>query len=742
MDFPFTLDKFQLDAINSINNDRNVLACIGTGSGKTVIAKYAIDYFLKQNKKVIYTSPIKSLSNQKYAEFKQDFPDLGIMTGDIKFNPEAKCVIMTTEILRNMLYKNNDCSNNDCSDIGCIIFDEVHYINNEDRGKVWEESIILLPNHILMVMLSATIKNPEKFSNWLNSIKDRQTDLIIKEDRVIPLTHYYYIDTDNSLLEVLSSNNVFNTINYDKVCKMLPICYNYKSIMGPFITFLKHKNLLPALFFSFSRKNCELYALSVQVPLLDHLEVAEIETIFELKMRSLDHSYSHMTQYHDIKKLLLKGIGIHHSGLVPVLKEIVEILFSKGLIKILFATETFAVGVNMPTKTVVFTELTKYDGKNGLRNLKTDEYLQMAGRAGRRGLDKIGTVIHLCLRDLLSRSEMVTIMVGSMPEIVSKFKLSYQFLLKAIYYKKDGTSIMDFIGSTLMEQENSDSIGSLIQECSNKNNKLLSIVYDKNILNEYIKIYEQLQLGNLLKIKQRKCLEKKLKEFDNVYFEIYNCIKDINNLNKHIILKQDYIKQTINNMLQMLQECDFISGDIDINEKCDYKNKILVKGLVAMEINECNEILFTEMIYSKLLDDLDVPMIVGIIGSFIDEKLDDEFTVPISFVNIIGKLENISVRLMDKEYVEINTNWKVNKEFVEIAYIWASGKSIQDIYKISSIYEGNFIKGIIKINKICESLINICSILQNDVLCKKVLQIESLLIRDIVNIESLYIKNY
>jgi superfamily II RNA helicase len=752
MQFPFKLDKFQLDSIDSINGGNNVLACIGTGSGKTVIAKYAISYFLNQGKKVIYTSPIKSLSNQKYAEFKKDFPDLnlGIMTGDIKFNPDADCVIMTTEILRNMLYKEDSLNLN----LGCVIFDEVHYINNPERGKVWEESIILLPEDITMVMLSATIKNPEKFANWLNAIKKKKTDLIIKEDRVIPLTHYFYNqnkenEEKETLIEILSSNNVFNGKNYDLILSNFnsnlkkSIKPNYKSLLNPFTTFLKTRNLLPALFFSFSRKNCELYGSSIHISLIDHLEQAQITKIFDTKMHSLDTKYDHMNQYHNTKELLLKGIGVHHSGLIPVLKEIIEILFSKGLIKVLFATETFAVGVNMPTKTVIFTELSKFDD-NGLRNLRTDEYMQMAGRAGRRGLDTIGTVIHLNLRnDLLDKNEIKNIMLGSMPEIISKFKLSYQFLLKSIYYKEEGKSIMNFIRNTLLDSENNIDAKNSIVKKEKIIEKLKLLKYDEDTLIDFIKTYKMANI-DLIKPKQKKQLNKKLAMFNPIYETIFKYKNEIDQIDNDIHYQTGYIQQTIINMIKMLIECGYLND----NDNYLYMDKtnITVKGLIAMEVNECNELIFTEIIYNGLLDKLDLTDIIGIIACFVSERekdgekgknkmqMDDKILVQVK--EISSKLENIEYN----NWITIDTDWMINTAFIEPAYMWGQGESILEIYKKIDIYEGNFIKNIIKINKICENIISICKILQNDGLCKKVMQIEQILIRDIVNVESLYIK--
>ena len=379
-DFGFELDDFQKHAIASIKKNENVLVTAHTGSGKTVPAIFGIADSLSKNKKIIYTSPIKSLSNKKLFELKQKFPDVGILTGDIKFNPDAQCVIMTTEILRNILYQSAS-QHIDITEVDKVIFDEVHYINDPDRGRVWEECIILMPKEITLIMLSATIDKADEFAKWVGNIKEKTTNLIPTHKRVVPLEHYIYNPESEHILNKIVTHDG-NFINYDLIKKEYNILHTSKMI-NPFIEFLKTRQLVPALFFVFSRKECEKLALSVQKTLVDSEEINEIDKIFNYELRNHKKTYENSPQYHLIHKLVLKGIAFHHSGLIPLLKEVIEILFAKGLIKILFATETFAVGVNMPTKTVIFTKLTKYSNKS-FRYLRTDEYLQIAGRDDKR----------------------------------------------------------------------------------------------------------------------------------------------------------------------------------------------------------------------------------------------------------------------------------------------------------------------------------------------------------------------
>lgn len=447
--FPYQLDTFQKNAINSIEQGNNVLACAHTGSGKTTIAEYAIALGLSKNKKIIYTSPIKTLSNQKYFDFSKQYESVGILTGDIKQNPDANILIMTTEILRNMLFRNNFIQ-----DLFCVIFDEVHYINDRDRGHVWEETLIMLPKDIQIIMLSATINNPEKLGKWIAS-KGKQVDMVKTNSRPVPLSHNIFYE--NELERIMDNNNNFNYNKYVEISNDMNK-YITKGKLRPvkqinnLVRYMEDRLMFPSIFFSYSRKRCEEYAKLIDIDIISHLEVREIRNIMDKYLTGMFKDYQKLGQTQQIYKLLVKGIGFHHSGLVHPLKELQEILFSKGLIKILFATETFAVGVNMPTKCVIFTETSKFDSNcNGFRNLNTAEYLQMAGRAGRRGKDTEGTVIFLPLKNMLKADEFKNMLTGSAVSIQSKLILNTKFLLKVV--QTDDYNLSNFLEKSLLGDE-------------------------------------------------------------------------------------------------------------------------------------------------------------------------------------------------------------------------------------------------------------------------------------------------
>ena len=458
--YTFPLDDFQTRAINAIGREENVLVTAKTGSGKTLVGEYQIWHSLKKGKRVFYTTPIKSLTNQKFHDLKQMYPSVGIMTGDIKFAPQSDIVVLTTEILRNLLYKRGSSTESlgitaalSLDDVDAIVFDEVHYINDPSRGKVWEECFILLPPSIRLVLLSATIDTPEPFAKWLAELKGIPMNLISTTHRVVPLYHKVGEDL------VMGPDNVFNRRVYETYLRGLQTqrnqlrkqreavrareegqpavpkdqrSHSFVYQLNEHISKLEDTQLLPALFFVFSRKNCVEYASKVTTSLVDSSESSAIKHILNFHL----HRYPDLKtlpQYYELEGLLLKGIAYHHSGLLPVLKEIVEILFGRGLVRVLFATETFAVGINMPTKTVVFTSYRKYDDlTNGLRMLRTDEYIQMAGRAGRRGKDTQGIVYYLPdheAEDALSVEQMMT---GRQATINSQMNFGVDFILKSL----------------------------------------------------------------------------------------------------------------------------------------------------------------------------------------------------------------------------------------------------------------------------------------------------------------------
>jgi len=785
--YPFSLDTFQQNAIVSINNNHNVLVTAATGSGKSLVAEYAIEKGVQMGKKVIYTSPIKSLSNQKFYEFKKKFPNIsvGILTGDIKFNPTADCIIMTTEILRNLLY-NKNIKVDQCKleieidvyhEVETVIFDEVHYINDRDRGTVWEECLMMLPPHVKLVMLSATIDRAEEFANWLFNIKQVPIDLIPNDKRVIPLKHYIYMGVSdnksvkyqsneiyyaNQLVEVLDEDSNFNSENYGFLNSIYKQHYRErtlkqgKQMFNEIVELLEKKNLCPAIFFVFSRKKCQQYASYIDKSLNTNEEYAETQKIVNYYLSKLDQkdNYIQMQQYFDILALLKKGICIHHSGLIPVFKEIIEILFSKNLIKLLFATETFAVGVNMPTKTVIFTDLQKFDSfKEDHRFLLTHEYQQMSGRAGRRGLDDKGVIIHLLslYRDIPSMVEMRNMMNGKVQHIESKFSLNYQFILKMIITGQ--TNLLNFIETSLMSKDINQKKKYIEKELSTfKMNEMNQINIDMKLMVEYDNLTHP---NSLFKIpqKQMKKNRARIKEienssgFDLVSYQKYKKeYEKKQQLEDDLIYYQTMIYEDIMKIIGYLDHYHYIR-DIQYIEDL-IPEKVTIKGVIGSQINDCNPLLFTEILSRDFLDDLSVEQITALMSLFTDSKTNGEDTISPLSLQIDDTLKNRIIDVMtlaeelrsleEKMGIYLETDWNLNLNMVEMTYLWSLGKPMKEIE--INIYEGNFIKEMIKISTICSNVEKMARILYKNNLADRMMSISDILNRDIVNVDSLYIK--
>ena len=753
--FPYTLDVFQKNAVNSIEEGNHVLVTAHTSAGKTTVAEYAIAKAMELGKKIIYTSPIKTLSNQKYYDFTKQYDSVGILTGDIKQNPDANIIIMTTEILRNMLFRSNEM----IKDVIYIIFDEVHYINDLDRGHVWEETIIMIPSHIQIIMLSATINNPEKLGKWV-ALKGNQVDMMGTKLRPVPLVHNIFYKDD--FIPIMNNSYKVDTEKYTEVeafyKKYFQKYVKPNGRINDLVNILKERELFPCIFFSYSRKKCEDYAKMISTSLVDHEEISQINNILNKYLTGIFKNYDKLIQTQDLKKLLLKGIGYHHSGLVHPLKEIQEILFSKGLIKILFATETFAVGVNMPTRTVIFTELSKYDGNlNGFRNLNTAEYLQMAGRAGRRGKDKEGVVIYLPLKQIPSCSEIKKIFTGNSVKISSKLQLNTKFLMKVI--QTNDLDVSKFLGLSMLGEENKkieDSKKVKYEQLKERVSNLKINIIDKLKHNEEINTVFRLEkeLKSARSNKQRKIINKINEYKFNKQFDMelkskrsyLDQLEQMNLLEKEV--NQNSLLSELSVARDFLQDLNFISKnnkDISSLSKID----LTKKGLMASEINECNEVLLTEMIDRNLLDNLSLPEIFGILAIFIEQKQNDE--VLLSDLEITDEmkatLEKIGKLNIELDNCAINYNIRYNPYlslgFILPAYMWGNGQDIYDIYKKNSIemYEGNFVKNIFKILNICNEITYVCEIIGKPELINTLENIESIILRDIVSFDSIYLLN-
>ncbi|KAH9608162.1 hypothetical protein KSS87_012144 [Heliosperma pusillum] len=534
--YPFTLDPFQSLSIACLERNESLLVSAHTSAGKTAVAEYAIALSFRHRQRVLYTSPLKALSNQKYRELSVEFSDVGLMTGDVTISPNASCLVMTTEILRGMLYRGSEL----LKEVAWVIFDEIHYMKDRERGVVWEESIIFLPKEIKMVFLSATMSNATQFAEWICNIHNQPCHVVYTDFRPTPLQHYVFPVGGSGLYLIVDENEQFREDNFFKLQDTFVKPDNafkaaaakasgrigkhgvaakggsdiYKIVKGFLLiliftrtddflsksksyvmeenaavilkmagglsvvmfllewvvltitSFLKYYSVVeggsngggvkrsnkvasdemgylpnhmndnmimerkfqPVIVFSFSRRECEQHAMSMsKLDFNTQEEKDMVEQVFRNAVLCLNEEDRCLPAIELMLPLLQRGIAVHHSGLLPIIKELVELLFQEGLVKALFATETFAMGLNMPAKTVVFTAVKKFDGDSH-RVIGSGEYIQMSGRAGRRGKDDRGICI-IMIDEQMEMNALRDMVLGKPAPLVSTFRLSYYSIL-------------------------------------------------------------------------------------------------------------------------------------------------------------------------------------------------------------------------------------------------------------------------------------------------------------------------
>jgi len=827
--FAFPLSNFQKWAIESTITGNHCLVSSSTGNGKTITAEFAIQYFKSLGKKVIYTGPIKALCNQKLYDFRRKYPHIsfGILTGDIKDNPEADVLIMTTEILRNTLFNrqvlekdiNTDTSTNITSantspllsfdmdfenELGAVVFDEVHYIGDKDRGSVWEQSIILLPKHVQLIMLSATIHKPENFAKWVEDQKNighddnqkKEVYLCSTCERVVPLTHYMWVTCHKSTIKeakdtplevdlkkyinnqvvITDSTGKFNELNYHKIKSIQTALSNNKSgfvkrsfVLNGLIKHMKDNNMLPALCFVFSRKKVEICAKEITFSLFDSDDKTpsiienECKQILIRKIPNYKE-YVNLPEYTELMELLKKGIAIHHAGIMPILREIVELLFEKNYIKLLFATETFAVGINMPTKSVIFSSLSKFDG-NGMRNLLPHEYTQMAGRAGRRGLDTIGNVIHCNnLFSLDSVNEYKKIMTGGSQQLTSQFKISFNLILNIIYSNTwDDDFNIDKFKSFISKSMIQDSLDSEVEyyedvekEMDDKIKQSKNIVDSLTTPREIMDKYKNLKSQTNVRNNQRKKISKEISAIERDYSS-ESLKSDIEKYDNYLSLTEEYIDNTgyknnvksyvetnIQNVLKILNDNHFITPEL----------KILEKGIISSQIQEVHSLMMGDLyVETQGFKDFTTQDLVCMFSCFTNIRVDDTIKIHKCGNHLIQfslkQAESIFEKydiIQTEHFIPNDTESNMHLELIYIMYDWCEAnteeKCKEVIWRVKEekqIFLGDFVKAIIKINNIAAELEKICEILNNMDLKERLSRIGEMTQKYVATNQSLYI---
>ena len=794
--YSYPLDPFQQHALCAIEEGHNVLVTAKTGSGKTLVGEYLIHRIVRDGGRVFYTTPIKSLSNQKFHDLKGEFgaAKVGIMTGDIKFNPDAQIIVMTTEILRNLLFKQGTSTESlgltsalTLKGLKGVVFDEVHYINDKDRGKVWEETMILLPPEVQMVLLSATIDRADLFASWLGELKQIPITLISTQYRVVPLTHGVLLGTQFQTL--MDAKDVYHDDTYRRWLdwrsqkikdhedfqrkvkeqraagfegavegKTRPSSFLHQ--MNETIRSLEQQKLLPALCFVFSRKGCEKYADKVDSTLLDSSDSAKVTHIWNFHLHPHKAFLETIPQAHKLLALAQRGIAYHHSGLLPILKEIIEILFSRGYIKLLFATETFAVGLNMPTKTVMFFGLEKFSEEtNGMRSLRTDEYLQMAGRAGRRGLDPVGTVIYLPEREPVPSSTMKTMLTGGRSPIVSKMSFHYEFLLKTLQAGSlTWLSLMEKSYWFLQHKDGITSATKRINELRFRRSGLnlkdyeVSAAMEKESMEAAVKTTQ-----NAKKREAQRNLETlKNKCFGPRWAMVWKLWEQAKTLDLEIAQESQLLTDlenytdSIQPLVDLLQEQGFLK-DASVATGL-IKENLTEKGTMATEINEGHPILMTELFTRKLAHTLTAEEILIVLTGFLKEDGDpnkapilENLAIPQTVIQTLYKISDIACDYVDaeKKYKVTNTPagyWNLNSFWIDPIWRWLNGENASVICGDYEIFEGNLLRAVLKVANLLDEWTVLATFAKDVDMLEKLRGLDLKLKHGLANADSLYLR--
>ena len=720
-EFPFELDDFQKEACQIIDEGSSVVVCAPTGAGKTVIAQHAINNALKENVRIFYTTPLKALSNQKFYDFCEQYgqENVGLLTGDTSINRNAQIVIMTTEVFRNMLYGTNfGAVADNLKNVKYIVLDEVHYMNDEQRGTVWEESIIYCPTNIQIIALSATVANCQELTDWINTVHS-STKLVNTDFRPVPLRFYYFDSSQPlKLLPLLTPSGQLNSkIRPEKPLWNKGRDKRKKSYVKQIISNLYNQDMLPAIYFTFSRKKCdEQMEKCSGLELNTKEEQQQIKEFIDEFIADNPHLYGNNNiQY------LIQGVASHHAGLLPAWKNLVEKLFQKGLIKVVFATESLAAGINMPARSTVISSVSKRTD-SGHRMLTANEFLQMSGRAGRRGMDEVGyvTVVGTSFQ---TPEEVAQLVQSRSNPLESKFSPSYSMVLnllqrfsldeaKELILKSFGYYSSDYRLTPILNQ----------LKIYDKELEERAFVCPYKLTDEDLHKYDK---ARFIYVQNRQTYKKILKQEKNKKRALAPEVEEFGRRNKeelHTMQKfkcnecKFYKKHSKNLEItqRLLSKRKKLEREIE-NQKDIYWNKFLAhravleeygyllnnypteRGKTTSQIRSENELYLAEIIFSGELDNLTPSQLAGVVCALTTEDMRMEIPyVPVSepVRKTLNKIRNIKRKLEKIQgYHNIEAPLYINPYFSSMIELWIEGAEWETITgSMRDVGEGDIVR--------------------------------------------------
>lgn len=707
LNFNFELDDFQKEAINYIEEGKSVVVCAPTGAGKTCIAEAAIQLAIQNNNRIFYTTPLKALSNQKYHDFSKKYgiENTGLLTGDTSINRDAKIVVMTTEVFRNMLYGTTFGSVKDnLKDVKYVVLDEVHYMNDESRGTVWEESIIYCPTNIQIIALSATVQNSSQLTDWINTVHS-ETKHVFTDFRPVPLRFYYYDSSKpHTILPLMTPTGALNSkIKPESRYKYFNAKTQPKNQMADIVEVLHQKDMLPCIYFTFSRRKCDENALQCKkLELLTKEESIEIEKYIDEYLK--DNMYLFNSPQ---LELIKKGVAPHHAGLLPGLKNLIERLFQKGLIKVVFATETLAAGINMPARTTIISSISKRTD-DGHRLLTANEFLQMSGRAGRRGMDEIGYVV-IVGTPFQTPDEVYNLATSSSNPLESKFEPCYsmvlnllqrfsldeakELILKTFGYFSSSDRLLPLINELKRYEENISEMKKF--RCHNNltSDDLVEFIKYKNLYIEYRTILKTLKKQNKGGKNQKEIAQFAAKTKEILHkFQSFGC-NDCKVYKKHrkdLELIQRFEKKA----RQLKKDIDFQKDvywqkflahkkvlEVMGHLKDDYPTEI---GKITMGLRCENELYISEILKSGVLSGLGPIELASVVCAITSEEIrnkDGIITSPPSsnVRKVLSKIKDIKRKIfMVERDFNLQNEMNLHSHFSGLIEKWVSSNLIED----------------------------------------------------------------
>jgi ATP-dependent RNA helicase HelY len=696
-----------------LENGKGVLVAAPTGAGKTIVGEFAVDLVINSGGKCFYTTPIKALSNQKFSELSEKYGEskVGLLTGDTSINSEAQIVVMTTEVLRNMIYSNSTTIN----DLKYVVMDEVHYLADKFRGAVWEEILIHLSEAVQVISLSATVSNAEEFGEWLQTVRG-DTEVIVSEIRPVPL--YQHVLFGNRLVDLFGENHKLNPeltrLERD----------SYRQVRGTWrekpkgpksltrsevIEKLDREGLLPAITFIFSRNNCDAavrQCLAAGIRLTNSQERSSIREVVAKNIKSLAEEDLVVLGYYEWADALERGVAAHHAGLLPAFKVTVEELFQRGLVKAVFATETLALGINMPARTVVLEKLSKWNGEGHVA-ISPGEYTQLTGRAGRRGIDIEGNAVILWGNELDSTSVGGLASTRTYP-LKSSFKPTYNMSINLISQFGSDKARTSLESSLAQFQADKAVVGLAKQIRKNESARDSLFIEAKCDKGDFIE-YSQLR-GQIKKLESdSKRSKRKRAEIDD---EIASIRKRMKNHICHSCPDRENHSRFAERALRLQREIDGLTERINsrtnviakrfdrikiILDKFGYidNDQITKPGKMLAKIYGETDLLIAESIRADLFSNLSATDLVSVISSCIYESRNDE-AAKIPRGEIQTALSGISKIYGRIHSAETDLNLEPMRApdfgFCWASHKWASGNSLTSVLKGNDLTVGDFVR--------------------------------------------------